>query len=199
MALRRGFQLEAHCFASQAKPCNSKMEQTAGPFCGSTTMARPSRTSLVVFVVMGLFVVADRVVMGDARGAGAGASLTGRAMGLGFGLDGAGACATLFFGLVGAGAGAGLAIFLKPGGFATGAFRAAGALAARLAYTPSVYWPLGAAFSLSLPRRTRALGAGLLAACGLAAAACLAPPPLGFTLAAVVGILILEGCLAADL
>ena len=131
--------------------------------------------------------------MGDARGAGAGASLTGRAMGLGFGragagacagfgLDGAGAWATRFFGLVGAGAGAGLAIFLKPGGFATGAFRAAGAFAARLAYTPSVYWPLGAAFSLSLPRRTRALGAGLLAACGLA------PPALGFTLAAVVGI-----------
>ena len=85
--LRRGFQLEAHCFASHAKPCNSKMEQTAGPFCGSTTIDRPSRTSLVVFVVViGEFVVADRVVMGDARGAGAGASLTGRAMGLGFGL-----------------------------------------------------------------------------------------------------------------
>ena len=81
---------------------------------------------------------------------------------------------------------------MKPGGFATGAFRAAGAFAARLAYTPSVYWPLGAAFSLSLPRRTRAFGAGLLAACGLAAAACLAPPALGFTLAAVVGILILK-------
>ena len=114
---------------------------------------------------------------------------------------GAGACATLFFGLVGAGAGAGLAIFLKPGGLATGAFRAAGALAARLAYTPSVYWPLGAAFSLSLPRRTRALGAGRLAACGLAAPpACgLAPPALGFTLAAVVGILILGRWLAADL
>ena len=154
------------------------MEQTAGPFCGSTTIERPSRTSLVVFVVIGEFVVALLVVMGDARGAGAGASLTGRAMGLGFGragagactgfgLDGAGACATLFFGLVGAGAGAGLAIFLKPGGFATGAFRAAGAFAARLAYTPSVYWPLGAAFSLSLPRRTRALGAGLRAAGGL--------------------------------
>jgi len=63
------------------------MEQTAGPFCGSTTIARPSLTSLVVFVVViGEFVVALRVVMGDARGAGAGASLTGRAMGLGFGL-----------------------------------------------------------------------------------------------------------------
>ena len=86
MAFRRGFQLEAHCFASHAKPCNSKMEQTAGPFWGSTTIARPSRTSLVVFVVIGEFVVALRVVMGDARGAGAGASLTGRAMGLGFGL-----------------------------------------------------------------------------------------------------------------
>jgi hypothetical protein len=92
MARKRGFQLEAHCFASHAKPCSSKMEQTAGPFCGSTTIARPSRTSLVVFVVIGEFVVADRVVMGDARGAGAGASLTGRAMGLGFGLAGAGAC-----------------------------------------------------------------------------------------------------------
>ena len=78
---------------------------------------------------------------------------------------------------------------MKPGGLATGAFRAAGAFAARLAYTPSVYWPLGAAFS-SLPRLARALGAGLRAACGLAAAACLAPPALGFTLAAVVGILI---------
>jgi len=86
MARKRGFQLDAHCFASHAKPCNSRMEQTAGPFCGSTTMARPSRTSLVVFVVIGEFVVALRVVMGDARGAGAGASLTGRAMGLGFGL-----------------------------------------------------------------------------------------------------------------
>ena len=83
---------------------------------------------------------------------------------------------------------------MKPGGLATAAFLAAGAFAARLAYTPSVYWPLGAAFSLSLPRRTRAFGAGLLAACGLAAPpACgLAPPALGFTLAAVVGILILE-------
>ena len=83
---------------------------------------------------------------------------------------------------------------MKPGGLATGAFRAAGAFAARLAYTPSVYWPLGAAFSLSLPRRALALGAGRLAACGLAAPpACgLAPPALGFTLAAVVGILILE-------
>ena len=82
---------------------------------------------------------------------------------------------------------------MKPGGLATGAFRAAGALAARLAYTPSVYWPLGAAFS-SLPRLARALGAGLRAACGLAAPpACgLAPPALGFTLAAVVGILSLE-------
>ena len=170
------------------------MEQTAGPWTGSTTIERPSRTSLVAFVVMGLLVVADRVVMGDARGAGAGASLTGRAMGLGFGragagactgfgLDGAGAWATRFFGRVGAGAGAGLAIFLKPGGFATGAFRATGAFAARLAYTPSVYWPLGDAFSLSLPRRALALGAGRLAACGLAA-----PPALGFTRAAVVGI-----------
>merc|ERR1719243_426735 len=100
----------------------------------------------------------------------------------GFGLDGAGACATLFFGLVGAGAGAGLAIFLKPGGLATGAFRATGlAPRAAFAYGPSTYWPLGAAFS-SLPRLARALGAGLLAACGLA------PPALGFTLAAVVGI-----------
>ena len=49
-------------------------------------MDRPNRTSRVVFVVIGEFVVALRVVMGDARGAGAGASLTGRAMGLGFGL-----------------------------------------------------------------------------------------------------------------
>jgi len=62
------------------------MEQTAGPWTGSTTIERPNRTSRVVFVVIGEFVVADRVVMGDARGAGAGASLTGRAMGLGFGL-----------------------------------------------------------------------------------------------------------------
>ena len=82
---------------------------------------------------------------------------------------------------------------MKPGGLATGAFRAAGAFAARLAYTPSVYWPLGAAFSLSLPRRTRAFGAGLLAAWGLAA-----PPALGFTRAAVVGMLE-KRCLAADL
>ena len=72
---------------------------------------------------------------------------------------------------------------MKPGGLATGAFRAAGALVARLAYTPSVYWPLGAAFSLSLPRRALALGAGRLAACGLA------PPAFGFTRADVVGIL----------
>ena len=86
MARKRGFQLDAHCFASQAKPCKSRMEQTAGPWTGSTTIERPSRTSRVVFVVIGEFVVADRVVMGDARGAGAGASLTGRAMGLGFGL-----------------------------------------------------------------------------------------------------------------
>ena len=79
---------------------------------------------------------------------------------------------------------------MKPGGLATGAFRATG-LAARaaFAYGPSTYWPLGAAFSLSLPRRALALGAGRLAACGLAAPACLAPPALGFTLAAVVGIL----------
>jgi len=57
-------------------------------------MDRPNRTSLVAFVVIGEFVVALRVVMGDARGcAGAGASLTGRAMGLGFGRAGAGACA----------------------------------------------------------------------------------------------------------
>ena len=188
------------------------MEQTAGPWTGSTTIERPSRTSRVVFVVIGEFVVALRVVMGDARGAGAGASLTGRAMGLGFGragagacagfgLDGAGACATRFFGRVGAGAGAGLAIFLKPGGLATGTFRAAGALAARLAYTPSVYWPFGAAFSLSLPRRALALGAGRRAACGLAAPpACgLAPLAFGFTRAAVVGILILGRWLAADL
>ena len=189
------------------------MEQTAGPWTGSTTMDRPNRTSRVVFVVIGEFVVADRVVMGDARGAGAGASLTGRAMGLGFGragagacagfgLDGAGAWATRFFGRVGAGAGAGLAIFLKPGGLATGAFRATG-LAARaaFAYGPSTYWPLGAAFSLSLPRRTRALGAGRLAAWGLAAPpACgLAPLAFGFTRAAVVGILILGRWLAADL
>ncbi len=83
---------------------------------------------------------------------------------------------------------------MKPGGLATGAFRATGALAARLAYTPSVYWPLGAAFSLSLPRRALAFGAdGRLAACGLA------PLALGFTLAAVVGILILGRWLAADL
>ena len=78
---------------------------------------------------------------------------------------------------------------MKPGGLATGAFRAAGALAARLAYTPSVYWPLGAAFSLSLPRRALALGAGRLAACGLAAPACLGAPAFGFTRADVVGIL----------
>ena len=154
--------------------------------------------------MIGEFVVALRVVMGDARGAGAGASLTGRAMGLGFGragagacagfgLDGAGAWATLFFGRVGAGAGAGLAIFLKPGGFATDAFRATGLPRAAFAYGPSTYWPLGAAFSLSLPRRTRALGAGRLAACGLA------PPAFGFTRAAVVGILILGRWLAADL
>ena len=82
---------------------------------------------------------------------------------------------------------------MKPGGLATGGFRAAGAFAARLAYTPSVYWPLGAAFSLSLPRRALALGAGRLAACGRAAPpACGLAPALGFTLAAVVGILILE-------
>ena len=188
------------------------MEQTAGPWTGSTTMDRPSRTSRVVFVVIGELVVALRVVMGDARGAGAGASLTGRAMGLGFGragagactgfgLDGAGAWATLFFGRVGAGAGAGLAIFLKPGGLATGAFRATGLPRAAFAYGPSTYWPLGAAFSLSLPRRTRAFGAGRLAACGLAAPpACgLAPLAFGFTRAAVVGILILGRWLAADL
>ena len=189
------------------------MEQTAGPWTGSTTMGRPNRTSRVAFVVIGEFVVALRVVMGDARGAGAGASLTGRAMGLGFGRAGAGACAgfgrcagagawaTRFFGRVGAGAGAGLAIFLKPGGLATGTFRAAGAFAARLAYTPSVYWPFGAAFSLSLPRRALALGAGRLAAWGLAAPpACgLAPLAFGFTRAAVVGILILGRWLAADL
>ena len=55
--------------------------------------------------------------------------------------------------------------------------------------------------SLSLPRRTRALGAGLLAAGGLAAPpACgLAPLAFGFTRAAVVGILILGRWLAADL
>ena len=188
------------------------MEQTAGPWTGSTTIERPSRTSRVGFVVMGLLVVADRVVMGDARGAGAGASLTGRAMGLGFGragagactgfgLDGAGACATLFFGRAGAGAGAGLAIFLKPGGFATDAFRATGLPRAAFAYGPSTYWPLGAAFSLSLPRRALALGAGRLAAWGLAAPpACgLAPLAFGFTRAAVVGILILGRWLAADL
>ena len=81
---------------------------------------------------------------------------------------------------------------MKPGGLATGAFRATGLPRAAFAYGPSTYWPLGAAFSLSLPRRTRAFGAGRLAACGLAAPACLAPPALGFTLAAVVGILILE-------
>ena len=80
---------------------------------------------------------------------------------------------------------------MKPGGLATGAFRATG-LAARaaFAYGPSTYWPLGAAFSLSLPRRTRAFGAGRLAAWGLAA-----PPALGFTRAAVVGML--ESWLAA--
>ena len=213
MLFKRGFQLDAHCFASQAKPCNSRMEQTAGPWTGSTTIERPNRTSFVVrVVVIGEFVVVLRVVMGDARGAGAGASLTGRAMGLGFGragagactgfgLDGAGAWATRFFGRVGAGAGAGLAIFLKPGGFATGAFRAAGCFRAALAYGPSTYWPLGAAFSLSLPRRALALGAGLLVACGLAAPpACgLAPLAFGFTRAAVVGILILGRWLAADL
>ena len=83
---------------------------------------------------------------------------------------------------------------MKPGGFATGAFRATG-LAARaaLAYGPSTYWPFGAAFSLSLPRRTRAFGAGRRAAWGLAA-----PPALGFTRAAVVGMLE-KRCLAADL
>jgi len=69
-------------------------------------------------------------------------------------------------------------------------------VAAKLAFSPNK-----GRDELRLPRRTRALGAGRLAACGRAAPpACgLAPLAFGFTRAAVVGILILGRWLAADL
>ena len=142
MAFRRGFQLEAHCFASQTKPCSSKMEQTAGPFCGSTTIARPGRTSLVVFVVIGEFVWLP-VVMGDAR-ARRGRLLTGRAMGLGSVFEPApgphelGRCAgagpaPLSSSAASAQGGRRARDLLEAGRLGDGRLRAAGALAARLA------------------------------------------------------------------